>query len=75
MSSPHLVDYSQINIGQQIKQTIYTRTERISIFLNGIIIMILLGSLCFLYYRYLNKEENEKIVNKKIRDINNLIYS
>jgi hypothetical protein len=72
---PQLVDYSQVEIGEKIKKKLYTKTERISIFLNGILTLIIIVGFIFLYYRYITKDENNKEVNKKIEELNNLIYS
>jgi len=72
---PQLVDYSQVNIGEKVKKKLYTKTERISIFLNGILMLIIITGFLFLYYRYITKDENSKEVNKKIEELNNLIYS
>lgn len=72
---PQLVDYSQIDIGEKVKRKLYTKTERISIFLNGILILIIITGFLFLYYRYITKDENNKEVNKKIEELNNLIYN
>lgn len=72
---PRLVDYSQITMGEKITKRIYTKTERISIFLNGILCIIIITGFIFLYYRYLTREDNDKEVKKKIEELNNLIYS
>ena len=72
---PRLVDYSQITMGEKIEKRIYTKTERISIFLNGVICIIIITGFIFLYYRYNTREENDKEVKKKIEELNNLIYS
>lgn len=73
---PQLVDYSQISIGENIvKKRIYTRTQRISIFLNGLLIITILTGICFMYYRFITKNDNEKNINNKIMKLNNLIYS
>ena len=72
---PQLVDYSQVEIGEKIKKKLYTKTERISIFLNGILTLIIIVGFIFLYYRYITKDEKNKEVNKKIEELNNLIYS
>ena len=73
---PRLVDYSQIVFeGNRIKRNFYTKTEKISIFLNGILIISILFGLLFLYYRYLTKEDNEEALKIKLDELNNLIYS
>lgn len=72
---PHLVDYSQVNIGEKINKRIYSKTERISIFLNGILLIIIITGFLFLYYRHLMKEGNSKKIESKIKEINNIIYS
>ena len=73
---PQLVDYSQIDVGEKtITKTIYSKTQRISIFLNGILLISIIFGFIYLYYRFINKEENEKNINNKIMKLNNLIYS
>tara|TARA_B100001094_G_scaffold326072_1_gene381552 strand:- start:1336 stop:1569 length:234 start_codon:yes stop_codon:yes gene_type:complete len=73
---PRLVDYSEFAFeGNKIKKKIYTKTEKISIFLNGILIISILLGLGFLYYRHLTKEENERELQLKLEELNNLIYS
>ena len=72
---PHLVDYSQIQIGEKITKRVYSKTEKISIFLNGILIIIIILGFLLLYYRYKTKEENNKELMNKIEELNNLIYS
>ena len=71
---PQLVDHSQLNIGEKIYKRVYTKTERISIFLNGILIIIIIMGILVLYYRYLMKEKNNKKIEEKIKEINNIIY-
>ena len=70
---PQLVDHSQLNIGEKIYKRVYTKTERISIFLNGILIIIIIMGILVLYYRYLMKEKNNKKIEEKIKEINNII--
>lgn len=72
---PQLVDYSQINLGDKIVKKIYTKTERISIFFNGILILIIITGFIFLYYRYITKDEMNKEVQNKLDELNNLIYN
>tara|TARA_Y100001958_G_C20693462_1_gene202832 strand:- start:76 stop:300 length:225 start_codon:yes stop_codon:yes gene_type:complete len=72
---PHLVDYSQIQIGEKITKRVYSKTEKISIFLNGILILIIILGFLLLYYRYKTKEENNRELKNKIEELNNLIYS
>tara|TARA_Y100000389_G_C17145741_1_gene357153 strand:+ start:235 stop:459 length:225 start_codon:yes stop_codon:yes gene_type:complete len=72
---PQLVDYSELTIGEKITKKIYTKTERISIFLNGILCIIIIIGFIFLYYRYKTREDNDIEVKKKIEELNNLIYS
>lgn len=72
---PRLVDYSQITMGEKITKRIYTKTERISIFLNGILCIVIITGFICLYYRYLTREDNDKEVKRKIEELNNLIYN
>lgn len=72
---PQLVDYSQINFGDKIVKKIYTKTERLSIFFNGILILIIITGFIFLYYRYITKDEMNKEVQNKLNELNNLIYN
>jgi len=72
---PQLVDYSQINLGDKIVKKIYTKTERISIFFNGILILIIITGFIYLYYRYITKDEMNKEVQNKLDELNNLIYN
>tara|TARA_B100000900_G_C20585278_1_gene719295 strand:- start:1397 stop:1621 length:225 start_codon:yes stop_codon:yes gene_type:complete len=72
---PQLVDHSQLNIGKKVYKRVYNKTERISIFLNGILIMIIITGILVLYYRYLMKEKNNKKIEDKIKEINNIIYN
>ena len=70
---PNLVDYSHIEVSTP--KVIYTRKEKFSVFFNGIILLIIITGLLFLYYRYITKEYNEKDIHKKILELNNLIYN
>lgn len=73
---PQLVDYSQISMGEKtVTKTLYSKTQRISIFLNGILLITIILGFIYLHYRFINKEENEKNTNDKIMKLNNLIYS
>ena len=72
---PQLVDYSQITLGEKITKRIYTRTERISIFLNGVLIIIIISGFILLYYRYITRNDSKDELNKKINELNNIIYS
>jgi hypothetical protein len=72
---PHLVDYSQIQMSEKITKKIYSKTEKISIFLNGILIIIIISGFWLLYYRYKTKDENNRELKNKIEELNNLIYS
>jgi hypothetical protein len=72
---PQLVDYSQITLGEKITKRIYTRTERISIFLNGVLIIIIISGFILLYYRYITRNDSKDELKKKINELNNIIYS
>ena len=71
--NPNLVDYSQIEVSKP--KVIYTRREKLSVFFNGIILLIIIAGLLFLYYRYITKEYNEKEIHNKILELNNLTYN
>ena len=74
--TPKLVDYSIFNLNTQgPRPTIYTKTERLSIFLNGIILISIVMGFGFLYYRYITKEAYDNNINKQLDDLNNLIYN
>lgn len=70
---PNLVDYSQIEISRP--KIIYTRKEKLSIFFNGILLLSIITSFLFLYYRYKTKDYDEKEIQKKIQELNNLTYN
>jgi len=73
---PKLVDYSTMSFDKnKIPTQIYTRQEKLSIFITGILLITFAFSISFLYYRYTTKAEYDQTVTRNLANLNNLIYS